>query len=63
MARAVRLICTVAQTDEKTALKLLAAAGKNVKTAVVMHRKKVSKAGAQKLLKQKDGFLTGVIDE
>lgn len=63
VARAVRLICTVAQTDEKTALKLLAASGKNVKTAVVMHRKKVSKTGAQKLLKQKDGFLTGVIDE
>lgn len=63
VARAVRLICTVAQTDEKTALKLLAASGKNVKTAVVMHRKKVSRAGAQQLLKQKDGFLKGVIDE
>ena len=62
VARAVRLICTVAGTDEKTAASLLAAAGKNVKTAVVMHRKKVSKQEAEKLLKKQNGFLTKVID-
>lgn len=63
VARAIRLICTVAGTDEKTAAKLLTDSGKKVKTAVVMHRKKVSRAEAEKLLKQKDGFLTRVIDE
>ena len=48
--------------DEKTAAKLLASSGKNVKTAVVMHRKKVTKAEAEKLLKKQNGFLTKVID-
>ena len=62
VARAIRLICTVAGTDEKTAAKLLRAAGKNVKTAVVMHRKKTSKKEAEKLLKEQNGFLTKVID-
>jgi len=61
--RALRLICTVAQTDEKTAYKLLAASGKNVKTAVVMHRKKTNRKNAEKLLKKEQGFLTRVIDE
>ncbi len=63
VARAVRLICTVAKTDEKTAAKLLNAAGQNVKTAVVMHKKKVTKAEAVKLLNKNDGFLTKVIDK
>ena len=63
VARAIRLICTVSGADEKTAAKLLAAAGKNVKTAVVMHRKKVSKSEAEKLLKKQNGFLTKVIDD
>ena len=63
VARAIRLICTVSGTDEKTAAKLLNAAGKNVKTAVVMQRKKISKQEAEKLLKKQNGFLTKVIDE
>lgn len=62
VARAVRLICTVAQTDEKTARRLLSASGKNVKTAIVMHRKKVRAPKAKKMLQAKDGFLTKVID-
>ncbi len=57
MARAVRLICSVAQTDEKTARRLLTASGKNVKTAVVMHRKKCTRLQAQKLLKQSNDRL------
>ena len=58
IARAIRLICTVAQTDEKTARALLTASGKNVKTAIVMHRRKCSRAQAQKTLQKARGFLT-----
>ncbi len=57
LARAVRLICTVAQTDEKTARRLLLASGKNVKTAIVMHRKKCTRVQAKKLLTQSKGRL------
>ena len=63
VARATRLICEVAKTDEKTAQKLLKAAGQRVKTAVVMHCKKVNKQEAEKLLKKYNGFLTKVIDD
>ena len=63
VARATRLICEVAKTDEKTAAKLLKAAGQHVKTAVVMHCKKVNKKEAEKLLKKCNGFLTKVIDD
>ena len=62
VARAQRLICTVAQTDGKTAAKLLKAAGQNVKTAVVMHKKKATRTEAEKMLKKANGFLTRVID-
>jgi N-acetylmuramic acid 6-phosphate etherase len=58
IARAIRLICTVAQTDEKTARALLTASGKNVKAAIVMHRRKCSRAQAQKTLQKARGFLT-----
>lgn len=58
IARAIRLICTVAQTDEKTARALLTASGKNVKTAIVMHRRKCSRTQAQKALQKVRGFLT-----
>lgn len=61
--RAVRLICNVSGTDEKTARKLLTASGNNVKTAVVMFRKKADRKTAEKLLKKEQGFLTRVIDE
>ena len=57
LARSVRLICTVAQTDEKTARRLLLASGKNVKTAIVMHRKKCTRVQAKKLLTQSKGRL------
>lgn len=57
LARAVRLICTVAQTDEQTARRLLLASGKNVKTAIVMHRKKCTRVQAKKLLKKSKGRL------
>lgn len=59
--RAVRLICRVASTDEKTARKLLNASGKNVKTAVVMHCKKVSPDKARRLLRAKNGLLKRVL--
>jgi len=61
--RAVRLICRVAQTDEKTAHKLLELSGKNVKTAVVMYRKKTTRKNAEKMLKKEQGFLTRVLDD
>ncbi len=57
IARAIRLICTVANTDEKTARKLLTASGRNVKTAVVMHKCSCSRTQAQKALKKAHGFL------
>ncbi|MBQ8032848.1 MAG: N-acetylmuramic acid 6-phosphate etherase, partial [Elusimicrobiaceae bacterium] len=57
LARAVRLICTVAQTDEQTARRLLLASGKNVKTAIVMHHQKCTRKQAQKLLKKSKGRL------
>ena len=63
IVRATRLICTVAGTDERTARKLLIASGKNVKTAVVMHRKKTDRKTAEKLLKKEQGFLTRVLDD
>ena len=63
VARATRLISEVAKTDEKTAKKLLTAAGMHVKTAVVMHCKKTNRQEAEKLLKKHNGFLTRVIDD
>lgn len=63
VARAVRLICQVAKTDEKTARRLLKNAGSRVKTAVVMHKKKTDKTNAEKLLKKQNGFLSKVIDD
>lgn len=62
VARAIRLICTVAQTDEKTARRLLTASGKNVKTAIVMHRKKCTRAQAKRMLGNARGFLAEVLD-
>lgn len=63
VARAVRLIRIIAQTDEKTALRLLTDSGKNVKTAIVMHRKQLSRQEAKKQLKKMRGFLGKVIDD
>lgn len=58
IARAIRLICLVAQTDEKTARRLLTDSGKNVKTAIVMHKRNCSRKEAQKALQKARGFLT-----
>ena len=61
--RATRLIATIAQTDEKTARRLLTASGNRVKTAVVMHRRKVTRAEAEKRLKKAGGFLSRALDD
>ncbi|MBP5429780.1 MAG: N-acetylmuramic acid 6-phosphate etherase [Elusimicrobiaceae bacterium] len=61
VARAVRLICTLTHTDEKTARNLLARSGNHVKTAVVMHHKKCSRVQAEKLLRKANGFLAGAL--
>ena len=63
VARAMRLICEVANTDEPTAKRLLKTSGKHVKTAVVMHRKHVSKTCAEQLLRRHNGFLKQVLDD
>ncbi len=63
VARAVRLICTVAHTDEKTARSLLAMSGKNAKTAIVMHRKNCSRTQAQQVLRKAKGFLAEALDD
>jgi len=63
IARAVRLICRLAKTDEKTARRLLITSGKNVKVAVVMHRKKYTRLQAQTQLKKARGFLTGALND
>lgn len=63
VARAVRLICLIAKTDEKTAQKLLLASGGHVKTAVVMHQKNTGRVQAARLLKKQNGFLSRVLDE
>jgi len=62
VSRAVNLICQIAQTDKKTAERLLKISGKNVKTAVVMARKKTTKKEAKKLLKKHRGFLTEALN-
>ena len=61
--RALRLIMTVTGTDEKTARQLLQASGKNVKTAVLMYRKKQTRAAAEKRLKKHRGFLAEALRE
>ena len=62
VARAVRLICAIAHTDEKTAARLLKTSGGHVKTAVVMQQKKVSSVQAKRMLKKQQGFLGRVLD-
>lgn len=63
LARAIRLVGTVAQTDEKTARKLLLGANKNVKTAIVMHRKQCTRCQAVRRLKKAAGVLAEALDE
>lgn len=63
IARAVRLISTLTHTHEKTARKLLTASGKQVKTAVVMHKHHCTRTQAQARLKKARGFLAEALGE
>ncbi len=63
VARAIRLIVLLTQTDEKTARKLLLASGKNVKAAVLMHRKKLTVSQARRQLKKTNGFLARALND
>ncbi len=63
VARALRLIEHIAQTDEKTAAKLLRASGRHVKTAIVMHRRKATRAQARAQLKKANGFLGKILND
>ena len=62
-ARALRLIGTLCTTDEKTARRLLLSSGKNVKTAVVMHRKQCTRLQARRTLTKCAGRLAEALDE
>ncbi len=61
-ARARRIVAHLGQVDEDTAARLLAQSGGAVKPAVVMARRGVDAAEAQRLLDEADGFLRRVID-
>ena len=63
VARAVRLICEIARTDQKTAEQLLKKSRGNVKTAVVMHRRKLTREQAEKQLKKRNGFLNKALND
>lgn len=63
VARAVRLISMLTQTDEKTARRLLTQSGNQVKTAVVMYYRKCTRVQAQKMLQKANGFLAEVLDD
>lgn len=63
VARAVRLISLLTHVSETTAAKLLTSSGGNVKTAVVMRRKKLSRTTAEKKLKSVNGFLGKILDD
>ena len=63
LARAIRLVSELAQTDEQTARRLLTRADKHVKTAIIMHRKNLTKEKANKLLSRHNGFLRRILDE
>ena len=60
-ARARRIVAHLGQVDEDTAACLLAQSGGAVKLAVVMARRGVDAAEAQRLLDEADGFLRRVI--
>jgi N-acetylmuramic acid 6-phosphate etherase len=62
VARAQRMIREITGADEATAARLLHDSGNNVKVAVVMHKRQVSRTEAQALLEQAKGFLRAVID-
>jgi N-acetylmuramic acid 6-phosphate etherase len=59
--RARHIVSQIAQVDEHTAEDLLRQAGKNVKVAIIMHRRNVPAAEAQVLLYKANGRLRDVI--
>ncbi len=59
--RAARIISTLTGLARAEALELLERAGNTVKAAVVMHHKKVDRAGAERLLEQHHGRLERVL--
>ncbi|MGB2578348.1 N-acetylmuramic acid 6-phosphate etherase [Elusimicrobium simillimum] len=61
--RAQRLVETTAKVPPAKAEKLLKETSYNVKTAIVMGRKNISKSSAEKLLRQNKGFLRKVFNE
>lgn len=63
VARAQRLIADLGQTDETTAARLLTESGGSAKIGIVMARKGVDVATAQKLLAAAGGFLSVVLEE
>lgn len=62
-ARAARLVCALAGVNAQQAQTLLTRAGGGVKTAVVMSRLGISRAKAEALLKEKNGFLKDALNE
>ena len=61
--RACRLVMQLTGLDESAARHLLSQASREVKTAVVMHRRQVNAAEARRLLQKANGFLGAVIAE
>ncbi len=62
-ARAARLTARLAGTDPQTAAEYVEKAGGNVKTAVVMLKRKTDRRTAEYLLRRAKGFLAEVIDD
>jgi N-acetylmuramic acid 6-phosphate etherase len=60
--RSIRLIADLGKVPNVTAKRLLAASGRNPKTAIVMARRNVGRAAARKLLADAGGHLRGAIE-
>lgn len=61
--RAINMIRNIIDISPEDAEKLFIKSGKNVKVAIVMHSKNLSKINAQALLKKHDGLLVKVLAE
>lgn len=61
--RARDIIVQLTNLDPRTATTLLQAADNHVKTALVMHHKKLDADAARALLAEKDGYLKDILDE
>ena len=62
VARARRIIQEVAGVDAATAARLLRRSGRQPKVAIVMHRKRLSRRDAERLLARCGGFLREALD-